>query len=353
MQSREAQAQLPLSISLATYNRTGASNVFIDTARAWGIPIHVIPERHRFDPAVLSHIKALCSGIQPHLIETHSVKSHSLLKASGVLRSAPWIAFHHGYTRTTKTMLLYNQLDRWSLRSARRTVTVCRAFTSELTACGVPASRIRILHNSVTPFAPVAEEALAALRQEFSLPPGTAVILCIGRLSAEKGQSDLLHALAQLQRGAAPPWKLLLVGDGPDRPALEALVRQYQLQEQVCFAQFRADPAPLFSLADIFVLPSHSEGSSNVLLEAMASGLPIVATRVGGNPEIVEHGVTALLSAPRQPAELAGALQTVLLDGALRKRMGQAAQSHAATAFSPDRYRRTLLEIYREVLSSA
>lgn len=352
MQSGEAQAQLPLSISLATYNRGSASNSFIDTARAWGIPLHVIPERRRFDPGVLTHIRALCSRIQPHLIQTHNVKSHSLLKASGVPRKVPWIAFHHGYTSTTKTMLLYNQLDRWSLRSARRVVTVCRAFTPQLTACGVPESRIRILHNSVTPFAPVAGETLTALRQEFALPPGITVLLCIGRFSAEKGQLDLLHALAHLQRAAAPPWKLLLVGDGPDRPALEALVRQYGLQEQVCFAQFRSDPAPLFSLADIFVLPSHSEGSSNVLLEAMAGGLPVVATHVGGNPEIVEQGVTALLPPARHPAELATALQTVLQDSALRQRMGHAAQVHAAAAFSPDRYRRTLLDIYREVLRS-
>ena len=341
-----------VSMTLATTSRypdpTGETNGFVQAARQAGLPMHVMSERYRFDRRVIRQLQELVERVQPDLIQTHNVKPHFLVKAAGVARSRPWIAFHHGYTWTTLTMEVYNQLDRWSLRSAKRVVTVCQAFVPELQARGVDSRAIRVLHNSVAAPAPVAATELRELSTQFGLTPGIRVLVTIGRLSREKGHADLLEALAILRR-RNPDWKAILVGDGPERPHLEELARRLGMEEQVIFAGFQTRTAPFFALADLFVLPSHSEGSPNVLLEAMMAGVPIVATRVGGTPEVVADERTALLTPARNPQALAAALEQLLSNEGLRAGLRESAFERARTVFSPEQYRRTLLEIYAGV----
>ena len=117
------------------------------------------------------------------------------------------------------------------------------------------------------------------------------------------------------------------------------------------FDGHRRDVAPYYAAADVFVLPSHSEGSPNALLEAMAARLPIVATRVGGVPEILTHEDTGILTAPRDPAALAEGLERLLRDADIQRSLGERAHAHAVTKFSQDAYRRTLSSIYTEFMN--
>jgi glycosyltransferase involved in cell wall biosynthesis len=200
----------------------------------------------------------------------------------------------------------------------------------------------------------VAKEDVSALRDRLALSADARVILCVGRLSSEKGQADLLAALRLLRRDRPQlAIKLILVGDGIERPTLERAAAAPDLASAVIFAGHSSNVWPYFSLADVLALPSHSEGSPNALLEAMAAGVPIVACKVGGVPETVEDGSSALLVPPSNPAAMASALARVLEDRALAARLVTNASERLVTRFSPEARYQALLGVYRAVKESA
>lgn len=328
-------------------NASAAPNAFVTAARAAGVEVEIIPERFRFDPRVFKALRSVVERLTPDVLQTHSVKSHLLLRLSGLGRRYPWVAFHHGYTTPDAKMRLYNQLDRLSLPSAARVVTVCGPFAERLARAGVRRERISVLHNSVAPAAAPGEDAARALGVKLGVDEGERVILSVGRLSQEKGHADLVAALGHLGRLAPDlSFRLVLVGDGPERARLEEDARARDLSERVVFAGHHADVRPFYALADVLVLPSYSEGSPNVLLEAMAAGLPVVATAVGGVPEIVAHEESALLVAPRDEHAIAAAIARILSDAPLARGLAAKASGLAAVRFSPEAYARSVLEIY-------
>ena len=343
----------PVSLSLVTYERgygAGEKNQFVIAARKAGVPLDLITERGRFDRSVIGQIRKIVAERQPDIIQTHNVKSHFLMRFSGLWRTHRWLAFHHGHTTTDFKMQCYNQLDRWSLRIPDRVVTVCGAFARDMERKGVEADRIIVRHNSVRRFRAADASAIDSVRK--GLPPGVPVLLVVGRLSQEKGHLDLLRALDCLRREMKEEcFHAVLVGDGPEQGRIEAARTQMGLDGFVTMAGLQHDVRPYYGIADVVVMPSHSEGSPNVLLEAMAAGVPVVATRVGGVPEIAVDRETALLVAPRDPQALALAIREMLQDAGLRARLAQKAREVAECEYSPEAYRRSLVEIYRKVLA--
>jgi glycosyltransferase involved in cell wall biosynthesis len=347
-------AHTGLSVDIATFDRaTRSSAGFVAAARAAEITTHVIHERYRFDLAVLRQLREVVAVARPDIIQTHNNKSHLLIKALPEVRAGRlWFAFQHGYAYPDFKQRLYNQVDRLTLHSADRVVSVCQAFAPKLVAYGVRPDRIRILHNAAVPLAAVAEPQRAALRERLGIAAGEAVVLSIGRLSKEKGHADLLRALARL-RSLAREWKLVLVGIGPERRPLERLARSLGLSERVVFAGFHAEIAQFFAIAEVFALPSHSEGSSNVLLEAMMAQLPVAATRAGGNPEILPDGAAGLLVPVGDARALAGAIERLLREPDLAARLAAAARARAVREFSLERYQLRLAGFYAEALGKA
>ncbi|MEP6714674.1 MAG: glycosyltransferase family 4 protein [Terriglobia bacterium] len=302
---------LPLNIRIATFSRNGGDNEFVRAFRNAGVDVTVIPEKGSFDPGITKAMAALIADFKPAIIQTHAVKSHFVLALSGLRKRAKWVAFHHGYTSPDLKMRVYNQLDRWSLRKPDRLVTVSEAFKRQLVAQGVDSSRISILQNSVSP-----DWAESVRTARLRLTPGNAkTILAIGRLSREKAHSDLIAAFHILRRDQ-PTARLIIVGDGPERANLERMAGQ-----GITFFGQTLDVASRFAEADVMVLPSITEGSPNVLLEAMACGVPSVATSVGGVPEIVTDGESALLVPARDPEQLAAAIARLLTDQTLSQKI--------------------------------
>jgi glycosyltransferase involved in cell wall biosynthesis len=347
-------AQTGLRVAIATFTRNARADnhAFADAVRASGVDLHVIRERYRYDPGVIPQIREIVAKSAPDIIQTHNNKSHLLIKLlPGLRRQRVWFAFHHGDTYTDFKQRLYNHFDRVSLRSADRVVAVCQAFAPRLAACGVTPDRICILHNSVMPLSPVSPSERAELRSRLGIGNDEAVVLTIGRLSREKGQAVLLRALHQL-RSIPRKWKLVLVGMGPEHDTLIRLAHSLGLSERVLFAGFHADVRPFYATADIFALPSLTEGSSNVLLEAMAAKIPIVTTNAGGNPEIILHNETGLLAPVGDPQCLASAIAQLLGEPDLASRFAEAAFARATREFSVEQYRRRLLGFYAEALET-
>lgn len=337
-------------VSLLTFHRgpLTAPTPFMAAAAAAGLKLDVIREKHVFDPGVLPQLRQAIAACRPDIVQTHNTKSHFLFRLAGLPRHYRWIAFLHGYTTPNLKMRLYNQLDRLSLPRADRVVTVCEAFARQVERYGVPRQRIRIQHNTVSPFEAAPAEEIIGLRDGLAIPASAAVILCPGRMSREKGQADLIAALARLGR-PADAVRLVLAGDGPERRRLEQLCGRLPLAETVIFAGHVPDLRAWYSIADIVALPSHSEGSPNVLLEALAAGVPVVATAVGGVPEIVGHEDSALLVARRDIDGMARALGRLLDDRDLAARLA-ARGKEIVTGYRPEVYCRRLLELYEETV---
>ena len=291
---------------------------------------------------------------KPDIVQTHMIKSHFLTKLSGIGRKYPWVAYHHGYTTTDLKMRGYNQLNRWSLPSAARVITVCGPFAEDLSQAGVPRDRIIVCHNSVTAPPVISEDSKRALKERLHIVDGEQVVLAVGRLSREKGHRDLLDAISVLRElNSQLKFKLVIVGDGPERERLERAVHQKGLAAFVLFIGHVEDISPYYAIADALALPSHSEGSPNVLLEAMAAGLPVIATAVGGVPEIAINEQNALLVASGDSDSFARALNRVLTDTELAQKLGRAAAMRVAEKFSSAAYVRSLLRVYQSLASDA
>jgi glycosyltransferase involved in cell wall biosynthesis len=289
-------------------------------------------------------MRAHVAAQKPHILQTHGTKSHLLLCLSGLARRWPWIAFHHGYTQTTTKQEIYNLADLYSLRRATLTVTVTEAFRQQLLRAGVPSSRIRIVPNAVD------TEALSGIWRPRSVPPEEPVIVSIGRLSREKAQIDLVEACARLIRSGRR-LRVVLAGDGPERDAIRQAA--YQLNVPLQLLGQTKDIQSVLASADVFVLPSHSEGAPNALLEAMAAGMPCVATRVGGVPEILDSGREGLLAAAHSPQDLAATIEKMLADPLQAAALGAAGQRRMQQDFSSHARAQRLAAIYAEALRSA
>ena len=208
-------------------------------------------------------------------------------------------------------------------------------------------SRIGVLYNGVDTERFKSRPLLrSALRQQLGIPPDSPVIGYVGRMIALKDVLTLLRAV-EMVASEFPSFRILLIGDGPERARLEEYVcSSPSLPGRVIFAGRRPDIADLLNAIDIFVLPSLAEGMSNTLLEAFATGLPALATNVGGNPEIVEDGVSGYLFPPRDVSALANRLLILLGDDRLRKTVGAAARNRTVANFSLDRMLNRYTDLY-------
>lgn len=334
---------------IATFARNG-SNLFIDTVRQKNIPLEIIVEKSPNDPAARRALLETIRRVSPVVLQTHAVKSHFLVRRIGAHGEFPWVAFHHGYTWPDLKARLYNQLDRWSLRAPRRVLTVSQPFRTELIARGVPPDRIEVIHNAIAPGWGAAEREpgrQADTRRAFGIPADRKIVLIVGRLSREKDHLTLLEATKRTR--ATQPLHLVIVGEGPERGRIEERIRQLGLQNEVTLTGQQKSAAPFYGVADLAVLSSLSEGSPNALLEALVSGVPVVATNVGGIPEIVRDGETAFLVPPGDIDAMTSSMLRVLGDEALASAFTERGRILIAERHSPEARVRRLCEIYRSV----
>lgn len=213
---------------------------------------------------------------------------------------------------------------------------------------GVPAAKVTQIYNGVDTeaFSPADKEAA---RRTLGIRDGAVVIGTVGRLDPVKDHRGLLEAFGRTARH--PHAQLVVVGDGPCRAELEQVGRRLGLDGRVLMLGERQDVARILRALDVFALPSLGEGISNALLEAMASGLPVIATRVGGNPELVDDDVTGTLVSPRSAEALAAAFDRYLSDPGLIRKHGEAGRRRALRDFSLDRMFGAYDSLYSRLLA--
>jgi glycosyltransferase involved in cell wall biosynthesis len=252
-----------------------------------------------------------------------------------------------------RSMDVYSRArDRWACRLADRLADCVTAVADAVrdhvhAEHGCPLQKIVVIPNGIgAPARATTADRTAAL----GVSPGDQVIGTISRLVWKRGHEELLEAAAIVTR-EEPSVKLAVVGDGPLRPSLEARAAALGLNGGVRFLGAVPHAAGLLPHFDVFVLSSVWEGMSNSLLEAMAAGRPVVATRVGGNPEVVVDGETGLLVPPRDAPALAEAMLRLLRDRELARRFGDAAKRRVESHFTLEQMVGRMQELYDQLLA--
>jgi len=212
---------------------------------------------------------------------------------------------------------------------------------------GVPPRRLVLVQGGIDP-EPI-RRAHPIDRASLGLRAGAPVVLWTGRLDPVKRIDDLVLAATQLVRQAIP-LQLLIVGEGPEKPRLQKLVGESGMSDRVHFAGRRSDVPRLLRTADLFVFPSRTEGLPNSLLEAMAAGLPVVATNVPGNRDVLTDGKTGLLVPPYRPYQLAAAMLKLLQNKSLAESLGAAASRAVDHRFQLRQTHRAYERLYRDVV---
>lgn len=214
----------------------------------------------------------------------------------------------------------------------------------------IPERKIRLINNAVPEMPHPSEGRLEELRNMLGIDTNDIIIGSVGRVfDSHKRFSDLIRALVSI-RSDQPRARLLIIGDGPDRGMLQKLTAELGLTDAVIFAGYQGAPRDFYHLMDVFVLASAHEAFGLVLVEAMLSGVPVVATEVGGIPFVLDHGKAGILVPPLQPREIADAVLSLLVDYEAAQSYRCAGLERARSAFSADRYVNDIAELYAEIL---
>lgn len=321
---------------------------FVTQARAMGMPVHVIRGAHQFDPRLVWRTARLVRQIGAAIVHAHEVKSDVITVLSARMHRARTMTTLHGWIGNSRRQRLFIGLDQRVVRRLDRVVVVSTRLRDQAVEAGVRTERLRLVHNAIVLDnyrRTAATGRLAALAGREVTGP---VLACVGRLSPEKGQRDLVEAM-RLVRQAGGRCSLVLAGDGPDRPVVAEMVRAAGLGDVVHFLGYVDPPQQVLNESDLLVLPSHTEGLPNAALEAMAMDVPVLATRVGGTPDVVRDGESGRLVAAQAPDQLAAGILDFLANRAAWRTMAERARSVVAGQFDFRARTRAMERIYEEL----
>jgi glycosyltransferase involved in cell wall biosynthesis len=338
------------AVLLISFDEPGGQELRTEAGKL-DVECHLLPAGKWQIPQVLRQLLRMHDEWRPDVVCAHGYKAGFFTLLLKLRRGCRIVGFSRGWTSESLTIHLYSMLDRLIIRFADIVVAVSKSQGRRLERAFVPIRKIRVVENAVTISQSAAEPEVGGdIRQELGLPADARLILAAGRLSPEKGYADLLRAMDALVL-EFPQAHLLLAGSGPLEVELKAQAARLASCANLHFLGFRRDMRRLFLQSDVFALSSFSEGLPNVVLEAMALGLPVAATRVGGLPEIIDDGDTGLLVPPQRPGELTIAMARYLRNPEFARQIAANARGAVYERFSPERQTERLLSAYQEALS--
>jgi glycosyltransferase involved in cell wall biosynthesis len=301
---------------------------------------------------------------RPQILHTHTAKAGTVGRVAALLagsRRPPIIVhtFHghvlHGYFGRFRS-LLFRQLERWLARSTTALIAVSPQVRDDLVALGVaPPERFVVIRLGIELDERVAGEhgnGRVESRRYLGIPGDRFAVGWIGRMTQVKRTDDVLVAFKQL-RDSGVDAVLCMVGDGPDRPDLERRAAELGIVRDTLFLGYQEDVAPYYAAFDALVLPSSNEGTPVSAIEALAAGRPVVATRVGGVPDVVREGEDGFLVETGDTDELAERLGRLARDPELRERMGRHGRERVLPRYAVERLVTDVDELYRSLLSGA
>jgi L-malate glycosyltransferase len=321
-----------------------------------GFAVLDLKRRPGLDLSVARRIRQAVVDHRIDLLHAHQYTPFFYAALSRRLSASPPILFtEHGRHYPDQRKIKRVLANRLLLKSSDRITAVGHFVKRALIDNeGIAQSRIEVIHNGIDPadFPPADPDSRARARATLGIGENCPLVMQVARFHSVKDHDTAVRAFALVTEKISNA-RLCLIGDGEQRQALEAMSAELAIHDHVLFTGVRADVTDLLPAADLFVLSSLSEGISVTLLEAMAVGLPIVATEVGGNPEVVEHDVTGLLSPRSDFRALAENLTALLQDSARRKAFGDAGRARLLERFTQERMHRGYINLYAKLLGQS
>jgi glycosyltransferase involved in cell wall biosynthesis len=313
--------------------------------------VYPIGERCPIDRQSFTRIMELCRQLNVAIWHGHDYKSNLL--GLMIARHHPMrlITTVHGWTDDTWRMRLYRRIDLWCLRRYERVVTVSQKLADQCRAARVDPQRLSVIPNGIELDDYTVTRTRFEAQHALDIPQNTRIIGVVGRLSHEKAADRALTALASLRRDL-PDTCMLLIGDGPTRLELESQAAQLGLHDSVRFCGWQQPVQPWYEAMDLLLLPSRTEGLPNAVLEAMAMGVPVAATDVGGVRDLLDNGRCGVIlgADPQQWAKPIGKL----LGNPVRcEQYAMAARSRVKTHFSFRTRMQRMVALYDQLLGRA
>lgn len=322
----------------------GASRDFSDRAAARGIETVTFEASGRFSPALVAAIRNYLRREAIDLVHCHGWKADLVgwvARALGVGRRLPLVATIHGWhgaVQGDSKVRASEWLDAQVLRRGFDFVIANSSATyAEAEALGFARERLRVIHYGIAPLDWSPERIgaeRAAVREKLGLRDETRLVICVGRLSPEKGHRFAIEAIRDLVRNEGLDVVLLVLGHGPERERLESLAKELGVERRVVLAGFTREVDAHLAAADVFFLPSLQEEFGQVTLEAYRLALPVAATRTWGIPDVVEDGVSGVLFEPGSSRAAADALRGLLADPHRAKALGAAGHARFLERFT-------------------
>ncbi|HXA83788.1 MAG TPA: glycosyltransferase family 4 protein [Candidatus Dormibacteraeota bacterium] len=331
--------------SLLLFYNVHAPNVeFYERARRRGLSVRMVHCQGRADLRAVRQIEEYIREDEIDLLHTHGYKADLYGYVAARRSHKPIVATCHNWVGGTAALGIYNHLDRLALKRFNALAAVSDSVAQRLIDSGVSPRKIKTIANGidVEPFDHAQPlPALAFGRHK--------VVGMVARLDLQKGFEYLLQAVRELCVGFRE-LKVVIVGEGPDRKAIEDMIQQYGLQRNVVLAGHHSDMPGVYAAMDIFVLPSLNEGLPMTILEAMAASKPVIATTVGAVPSVIKDGDTGLLVDPRDADGLRNAIARLLTDVDLCGRMGAAGHEWISQNYTSEVMSLKYRQMYEEVL---
>ena len=341
--------QLGCATSLGVFLNAHRPNLQLaEAARSQGLEVELFQCQGRFDKKTIRRLRDYLSRNNVDILHTHGYKANSYGLSATRGTSARTVATAHNWPGRTLSLHVYGLLDKFQLRFFDRICAVSDGVRHSLLQALVPDPKITVVQNGIDceRFA----NGRPVLRSDLESKDGL-VVGYIGRLAPEKGLHYLLRA-AKAILNTLPSVSFVLCGEGPERSSLQALASQLGIEKNVFFLGQRSDIPDLYSSFDVAVLPSLTEGTPLAILEAMAAKRPIVASRVGGIPKIIEDERCGLLVEPGNAKELGAALLRLLRSSEQRLCLGQAGFDVVQSKYSSKMMAQLYLSVYGEVVST-
>ena len=337
-------------------------------AEQLGVEIFPIPQMHReisplYDTLAVWRLVQLIRRTRPHILHTHTAKAGAVGRVAAVLAgdARPPIIVHtfhghvlRGYFGPARTAV-FRGLERILASITTRLVAVGPEVRDDLVQLGVaPAEQFDVIRLGIDLDTRITNQGDqgAELRRLFGVSPETFVVGWIGRMTSIKRAPDILLAFKALCDLGVDA-KLCLVGDGPDRERIEQRAHELCVMRDTLFIGYQHDVAPYYAFFDALLLPSANQGTPVVAIESLAAARPVVATRVGGVPDVVADGIDGFLVEVGDVDAMAARLAELAADPALRQRMGDAGRERVMPRYRVDRLIDDIDALYRELLSEA
>lgn len=320
----------------------------LNRAAELGMEAEAVPMPSEWNLAAIRTLTRILKRGRIQILHMHSSHACSLGGWAARLARVPVRIISRRVDFSVRSNPLRKMKYEWGVD---RIVAISEGVRKVLVQDGLDPEKIEVIRSGIEPSRFDPNYPPTEARREFAIPDNAPVVGCVAHFADHKGHRYLIEAAARVVR-SEPAVRFLLVGDGELKSDIERQINSLNMDRSVILTGFRSDIPRILAAMDIVTLASHKEGLGTSLLDAMAMARPVVATRVGGIPEMIQDGLNGILVSPKDPERLAEALIRLIRDEPARRRMGEAGRARVQSEFSAEAMARATEALYRRVMES-